>query len=358
MKTFSVPAQNAPVLDEEVATPTPTGNQILLRVTHAGVCHTDTHVQDGGYDLGARGFLEMTSRGLSFPAVMGHETVGEVIAVGDHVTAAVAPGDTRLIYPWIGCGECVRCRKDEENYCANSRALGIFTPGGFAEQILVPHEKYLIDIEGLDPAWAATLACSGLTSLSSAKKALTHADPDDTVAVIGTGGVGLMAIAVLKALGHRSIAAIDVRSENLDIARDLGATITVNSSGGGATAALMEAVGGPVAAVIDFVNTGSTVETGFDALSKGGIFVHVGLFGGEFVLPTALMAIKAVVLHGNYVGSLAELHEVVELATAGRLPRIPIIDGPLNADGVNAGLTGLRENTIAGRTVLSPSTGD
>ncbi|GAA4282686.1 alcohol dehydrogenase [Brevibacterium daeguense] len=352
MKTFAVPAQNASVVEREVESPAPEGGQVLLRVLHAGVCHTDTHVQEGGYDLGGRGFLEMTTRGLEYPAVMGHETVGEVIAVGDQVTG-VAPGDVRLIYPWIGCGECVRCQQGEENYCAASRALGIFTPGGFAEEILVPHERYLVDIDGLDPAWAATLACSGLTAYSSARKALAHVSADETVAVIGAGGVGLMAIAVLGALGHRSIAAVDVRDENLTVARELGATITVNSSNGNGVEALTSAAGGPIASVIDFVNTGATVGLGFDALAKGGTFVHVGLFGGEFALPTALMAIKALVLQGNYVGSLQELREVVDIAKQGRLPKIPILSGPLSADGVNAGLTGLRDGTVAGRTVLS-----
>lgn len=354
MKTFMIPEQEAAVTTDEVDTPTPTGHEVLLRVTHAGVCHTDTHVQDGGYDLGTHGFLSMTSRGLTYPAVLGHETVGEVIATGELVKD-VREGDIRLIYPWIGCGKCMACSSGDEHHCNDSQAHGIFSPGGFAEAILVRHEKYLINIDGLDPAWAATLACSGVTALSSAKKALAYTSDNDTVVVVGAGGVGLMTIAVLKALGHYSIAAVDLREENLSAARDLGATITVDSSKGSALKELRESAIGKVTAVIDLVNNGTTVGMGFEALDRGGTLIHVGLFGGEFPLPTALVAIKTLVLQGNYVGSLADLEKVVELAKQGRVPKIPIVAGSLNVEGINAGLRSLRDGTVAGRTVLSPS---
>lgn len=353
MKAFVVPEQEAAVTDHDIDMPRPTGHEVLLRVTYAGVCHTDTHVQDGGYDLGTHGFLSMASRGLTYPAVMGHEVVGEVIATGDLVTG-VHEGDIRLVYPWIGCGECTTCTSGEEQHCNESQAYGIFSHGGFAEEILVRHEKYLINIDGIDPAWAATLACSGVTALSSVQKALAYASDLDTIVVVGAGGVGLMAIAMLKALGHRSIAAVDLREENLVVARELGATIAVNSAAGGAVEKLRESVDGKVSAVIDFVNNGSTVSIGFEILDRGGTLVHVGLFGGEYPLPTALVAIKRLVLQGNYVGSLVELEKVVELAKHGRLPQIPIVEDSLSAKGVNAGLKSLRDGTVAGRTVLSP----
>lgn len=247
------------------------------------------------------------------------------------------------------------CSSGDEHHCNDSQAHGIFSPGGFAEAILARHEKYLINIDGLDPAWAATLACSGVTALSSAKKALAYTSDNDTVVVVGAGGVGLMTIAVLKALGHYSIAAVDLREENLSAARDLGATITVDSSKGSAVKELRESAIGKVTAVIDLVNNGTTVGMGFEALDRGGTLIHVGLFGGEFPLPTALVAIKTLVLQGNYVGSLADLEKVVELAKQGRVPKIPIVAGSLNVEGINAGLRSLRDGTVAGRTVLSPS---
>ncbi|MGM0698430.1 alcohol dehydrogenase [Brevibacterium spongiae] len=351
MKAFAIEKISSPVSEIELSTPTPVDHQVLLKVTHSGICHTDTHVQAGGYDLGSRGFMSMTDRGLTLPAVMGHETVGEVIAVGDSADESLI-GEKRLVFPWIGCGECGRCLAHQENYCDSSQALGIFRPGGFAEEILVPHEKYLVDITGLDAAWAATLGCSGVTSYSAVRKAREFAAPDETIAVIGAGGVGLMAIAMLSAVGHRNIAAVDVNDENLRAAQKLGATTIVNSSDGEGSAKLKSRAGGPVSAVIDFVNTGETVTLGFDALTKGGICVLVGLFGGEFVMPTAVTALKALTVRGNYVGSLDELKDVVQLAKRSDLPKIPISPRPLNAESINSGLDDLRAGKVRGRIVL------
>lgn len=350
MKVFPLESRSAPVVERDEPDLKPTGNEVLLRVSHAGVCHTDIHVQDGGYDLGSRGMLDMMARGFSYPAVMGHETVGEVVAVGEAVDD-VEVGETRLVFPWIGCGQCVHCRHGQENYCGSSQALGIFRPGGFAEHIMVPHSRYAVDVAGVDPAWAAVLACSGVTAYASARKALAYANPDDPVAVIGTGGVGMMAIAVLKALGHRNTVAVDVNDDSLAVARELGASNAVNTSVGGPEA-LVERSGGPVAAVIDFVNSGDTVSLAFDALAKAGTLIHVGLYGGEFVLPTALMALKALTLQGNYAGNLDDVHAVVDLAKRGVLPRLPITQASLTTEDINSTLDSLRAGTVRGRMVL------
>ncbi|WP_101652921.1 alcohol dehydrogenase [Brevibacterium ihuae] len=350
---FAVDAPGRPADRRQVPTPEPSGHEVLLRVIASGVCHTDTHLQEGGYDLGSRGFLEMTSRGIDYPAVFGHEVVGEVVAVGPEA-GGIAVGDVRLVYPWLGCGECPRCRAGQENYCPHSRALGVYASGGFAEHITVPDPRYLLDIGDLRPEAAATLACSGVTAYSAVSKATVYTDPDDPVVVIGAGGVGLMGIAMLKALGHRNIVAADTNPASLDIAAGMGATATVDTSGPDAAARVSEACGGPAPAAVDFVNTGDTVEIAFEVLGKGGTLVQVGLFGGEFRLPTVMMPLKILSLQGSFVGSLAELAEVVELARAGTLPTVPLIPGELSADGVNAGFDGLRRGIVRGRMVLTP----
>ncbi len=166
MKAFAVDGPGAEIVEIERDDPVPVGHEVLLKVQYCGVCHSDAHLRSGGYDMGGRGFLSMASRGMEYPAVFGHEIVGEVLSVGREVTR-VKPGDQRLVFPWIGCGECARCIAGRENDCRNSRSIGVYTWGGFATQVLVPHDKFLIDIEGLDPAWAATLACSGVTSYAA-----------------------------------------------------------------------------------------------------------------------------------------------------------------------------------------------
>ena len=177
MKVFATTGPDAPLQEMEIDSPSPTGRQVLLRVTHSGVCHTDTHSHSGGYDLGDGAWLSIADRGLEYPAVFGHEIVGEVIAVGPDAQG-VQPGDSRIVFPWIGCGECSRCLAGDSNLCATSRAIGVFRWGGFATEVLVPDSDFLVDHEGLDPSWAATLACSGLTSYSSVRRVLPLTDEE------------------------------------------------------------------------------------------------------------------------------------------------------------------------------------
>ena len=241
MQVFAVHGPGEPVKEIEVPTPELAGKEVLVRITHSGVCHSDVHCQEGHFDLGSAGKLPLAASGVEWPAVFGHEIVGTVVAAGPE--ASVQPGDTQyIVFPWIGCGNCQACREDRENYCPRGRNLSVGLRGGFAREVWVPDERYLIGLGDLDPAWGATLACSGVTSYSAVNKVLPRGE-EDVVAVIGAGGVGLMAVAMLKALGHRKIAVVDVSDENLEIAKKLGATITFNSKVDNPGAALLEATG-------------------------------------------------------------------------------------------------------------------
>lgn len=356
MHAFATTEVGGAVTDVELATPTPAGKEVLLKVVRSGVCHTDTHLRQGSYDLGSRGSLRLTDRGVTYPLVMGHEVVGTVEQVGDQVTAH-RPGDVRLVYPWIGCGECRQCRKDRDNHCATGLNLGVARYGGYAEYILVPDEKYLEDVDGLELGWAATLACSGLTAFSAVNKILPL-PPEEPVVVLGAGGVGLTAIATLKALGHEAICAVDLSQANLDIAADLGASMTVLANGDAVSKAIIKACHGPVAAAIDFVNNGTTATAAFDALQKSGQLVQVGLFGGELTVPTALMALKMITIRGSFVGTPDDLHSLVELAKRDVLPHIPIIEANLDAESVQTSLDRLVEGGVPGRIVLCASRTD
>ncbi|WP_256841955.1 alcohol dehydrogenase [Ornithinimicrobium cryptoxanthini] len=351
MTAFAITEAGGRAVAIDAPLPEPTGHEVLLAVTHSGVCHTDMHLRDGGYDLGRRGFLDMTTRGMTYPLVAGHEIVGEVVAVGADVTT-VKPGDVRLVYPWLGCGDCTACHDDRENYCTNGRMLGVQRPGGFASQVHVPHERYLLDVTGIDPARAATLACSGLTSYSAVTKALP-ADPSTAVAVIGAGGLGLMAVAALRALGHETITVLDVNADRLRTARDMGATVTIDTTTAITPDAIMQHTGGPVEAVLDFVNNSDTAELAFSILAKGGTQVAVGLFGGEARISTALLAMKCLTVQGSFVGTLAELHELIALAQGGSLPEAPITRAELGADALNESLDALAAGTVRGRVVLT-----
>lgn len=351
MKVFAHEGPGAPAAELEIENPQLTGAEVLLRVTHSGVCHSDVHCQEGHFDLGDAGQFPLTAIGVEYPIVLGHEIVGEIIDVGPD--AALRPGDTKyIVYPWIGCGECQACREERENYCSGQkRNISILLNGGYAEAVWVPDEKYLLPLGDLDPSLGAMLACSGLTSYSAVKKTMP-VDPNRPIGVIGAGGVGLMTVALLKAQGHQNIVVTDVSEKALENARGVGATATVLSSEGNVTEKLVEAGGGQLAAVIDLVNNGETSNAALFSLANGGTLVSVGLFGGQYRFPTALTAFSLLNIRGNFVGSLPEMKELVELAQTTELPVPPVFTFPLTADEVNKALDGLRNRTLNGRAVL------
>jgi len=351
MRAWAVVETGKPLQEIELPTPEPQGPQVLLEVTHAGVCHSDLHIWEGEYDLGSRGKMRLTDRGVVLPLAMGHEIVGRVVKLGPEAEGkGIKVGDVRLVYPWVGCGKCDVCQRDEENMCLTPRSLGVYQNGGYATHVLATHWKHLVDISGLDPALAATYACSGVTVYSAINK-LMPLSPDEPIVVVGAGGLGLNAIAVLKALGHKRICVVDVSEEKLKAAREEGATDTVLAKGEDTAKRIVEACGGPVAGVIDLVNGTQTARFAFDALRKGGKLVQVGLFGGELSIPLPLMPIRALTVQGSYVGNVKELRALVDIAKKGKLPPIPVTKEPLrNAD---AALNRLREGKVVGRIVLT-----
>src|SRR5262245_25059459 len=284
MKSYAVCQCGAPLELREEATPEPTGSEVLLRVIAAGVCHSDLHFWEGTYDLGGGKQLKLTDRGMTLPLTMGHETVGEVVAAGPDARD-VKPGDRRLVYPWIGCGECKVCRRGDEQLCLKPRFIGVFRPGGYSDHLLVPHSRYLLDFGDIPPEQAAPLACSGLTAYGALRKlgGLVQTEP---VVIIGAGGLGLMCLAVLKALGGHGAIVLDIDPAKRDAARAAGALAAIDPAAPDALQQTAQAADGGVWAVIDFVGSASTVRLGIDCLTKGGKLVVVGLFGGEISIPT------------------------------------------------------------------------
>jgi alcohol dehydrogenase/propanol-preferring alcohol dehydrogenase len=233
--------------------------------------------------------------------------------------------------------------------CLNGRALGVYQNGGYGTHVVAPHPRHLVDPGTIDPSVAATYACSGITVYSAIKKVMPIA-ADEPLVLVGAGGLGLNAIAVLKALGHRNIISVDVSAAKLEAATAAGATGTVVASGEGTAAGIIAAAGGQVGAIIDLVNGTATARFSFDALRKGGKLIQVGLFGGELTLPLPLMAIRALTVQGSYVGNPKELRELVALAQAGTLQALPVTEVP-PSQAYDA-LMRLRDGRVTGRVVL------
>src|SRR5262245_4643049 len=351
MKSYAVCQCGAPLELREQATPEPTGHEVLMRVLAAGVCHSDLHFWEGVYDLGGGKQLKLTDRGMTLPLTMGHETVGEVLAVGPDVRD-VKVGDKRLAYPWIGCGESKVCRRGDEQLCLKPRFLGVFRPGGYSDHLLVPHSRYLLHFGDLPPEQAAPLACSGVTAYGALRKlgGLVQTEP---IVIIGAGGLGLMCLAILKALGGHGAIVLDIDPVKRDAAREAGALAAIDPAAPDALQQIATAADGGAWGVIDFVGSSSTVRLGIDCITKGGRLIVVGLFGGEFTMPTPYIPIKAMTLQGSYTGSLAELKELIDLVRRAPLPMIPVRRRPL--DEAFAALTDLKAGKVTGRVILAPA---
>jgi D-arabinose 1-dehydrogenase-like Zn-dependent alcohol dehydrogenase len=350
MKSYDVAAFGAPLQPFDRPTPQPTGTEVLVRVTAAGVCHSDLHIWEGHYDLGGGKRLNVADRGVKLPLTMGHETAGEVVALGPEATG-VKVGDQRLVYPWIGCGQCAVCKSGEEQLCLQPRFLGIYRAGGYADHLLVPHPRYLLDISGIKPAHAAPYACSGLTTYAALKKVGSLLDREP-ILLIGAGGLGLMCLTILKAMGGKGAIVADIDAKKREAAKAAGALAVVDAGAPDAMKQITDAAGGPLWAVIDYVGATATAQLGLSCLVKGGKLIVVGLFGGDITLSLPLIPMRALTVQGSYVGSLRETQELLDLVRAKNLPPIPIVERPLHE--AYAALEDLRAGRLVGRSVLTP----
>ena len=203
MRAWAVVKNEAPLEEIELPTPEPKGTEVLLETTYCGVCHSDLHIWEGRYDLGGGKVMNLTDRGLTLPIAMGHEIVGRVVKLGPDAKG-VKIGDIRIVFPWVGCGTCAACLADEDNMCLTPKSLGVYQHGGYATHVVAPHPRHLVDPGNVDHAVAATYACSGITVFSAIKKVMPL-PADEPIVLVGAGGLGLNAIAVLRALKHRNI---------------------------------------------------------------------------------------------------------------------------------------------------------
>lgn len=347
MISYDVIEWGKPLQKREHPTPTPTGTEVLLKLKYCGVCHSDVHIRDGYFDMGGGKRFHMSERGMNPPITLGHEPFGTVIATGPQAKEAPI-GQDRLVCPWIGCGTCARCREGMDNHCMSPRWVGVQKPGGYGDHLLIPHPRYLVDSSGIDPAWAATLACSGLTTYSAVSK-LTPIPREEWVAVMGAGGLGLQAIGMLRALGHERIVVVDIDPEKFSAARAAGAAAAVDGRDANAAKKLQEIAGGPLYGAVDLVNNSATASTALATLRKGGRIVMVGLYGGEIPLSLVAVVQRALSIVGSSVGTVAELVQVVALARAGKLKQIPIEKRALSE--VSRTLDELKAGTIVGRVV-------
>jgi alcohol dehydrogenase, propanol-preferring len=348
LRRQSLTAYGAPLSETIVDCPRPTDSEVLVRVERCGVCHSDLHMQDGYFLLGDDKKLDVTG-GRTLPFTLGHEIAGVIEAAGPKATDAPT-GRRVAIYPWIGCGACPACRAGEENLCAASRHLGINVDGGFASHVVVPHSRYLFDYAPLSPALAGAAMCSGLTAYAALDRLRDRATRGPTL-LVGMGGVGMMGLALARALFAHAPLVADTDGKKREAALAAGAAAAFDPADPGARKAILVATGG-VYAACDFVGSERSLQFAVGVLAKGGKVVVTGLFGGAFTIPVAMLGLKAIAIEGIQTGTLAQAREVLELLRAGRIPPMPISERRL-ADA-QAALDDLRAGHVVGRVSLAP----
>ena len=350
MKSARIIAPNEPLTVSESDAPKPQGNQVLVKVKSVGVCHSDLHLWEGGYDLGDGQFMKVTDRGVKYPVTPGHEIVGVIEEMGEGASN-VSKGDEVLVFPWIGCGECPACKVGNENLCDAPKSMGVFQDGGYSDYALIPDSKYLAKLDGVDPDSATSLACSGLTAYTAIKK--SNQNSPEFIVIIGAGGLGLMGVQIAKAITNAKIICVDLDDKKLETAKEMGAHYILNSKDSETSQKILSICNDKGAdSVVDFVNAPPTAKLALSILRKRGNLVLVGLFGGSIELSLVTIPLKSILIQGAYTGNYADMVELLDLARKGTIS--PVISKRYGLDDANTALEDLKARKIIGRAVINP----
>jgi propanol-preferring alcohol dehydrogenase len=325
-----------PLAVEQVPRPVPGAGQALVRIEASGLCHTDIHAAHGDWPVKP-----------SPPFTPGHEGVGIVEALGPGVIE-VAVGD-RVAVPWLGyaCGTCEHCVSGWETLCLEQKNTGYSIDGGFAEYVNA-YARYVVQVpDGVDPLDAAPLTCAGVTTYKAVKVAGTK--PSDLVAVFGVGGLGHLAIQY-AAIAGGTVVAVDLLDEKLELARELGATHTVNARTADPVEAI-QALGGADQAIALAVSPAS-FEQAYRSLRRGGTLFFVGLPADNTIeLPIFETVLNGITVVGSIVGTRVDLREVFELHAAG-LTRV--ITEVRALETVNDAIEDVEAGRVPARIVFVP----
>jgi propanol-preferring alcohol dehydrogenase len=342
MKAVQLHQWQSPPRLVDVPEPHAGPGQVVIDVAGAGVCHSDLHILD--WPPGTLDF--------DLPFTLGHEATGRIAEMGPGVTG-LAVGDAVAVYgPW-GCGVCRNCSTGMENYCLRAAEIrgmgpGLGRDGAMAKRMLVPSPRWLVPIGKLDPVRAAPLTDAGLTPYHAIKRSLSKLVPGSSTVVIGVGGLGHMAVQILRAVSATQIVAVDVCDEKLEHARALGAHVIVRA-GDGAAKRIREATGG-ADVVLDIVGSEASLALAAAVAAARSDVAIVGLAGGKMPIGFGTVPFECAACV-PYWGSRDELHEVIALAQRGAIS-VEVQTFPLSAFAEV--YERLRQGAIKGRAVLVP----
>lgn len=326
-----------PLKIEQVPIPEPGLGQVLVKIVASGVCHTDLHAADGDWPVKPK-----------LPFIPGHEGVGYVAKVGEGVTR-VKEGD-RVGIPWLhtACNGCSYCITGWETLCDSQQNTGYSVDGGFAEYVLADANYVGRIPDGLSYVDAAPILCAGVTTYKGLKE--TDTKPGDWVVISGIGGLGHLAVQYAKAMGLH-VVALARSEEKLELARQLGADLTVNVTKEDPGEAVQAKIGGAHGALVTAVSL-EAFKQAISTLRKGGTCSLVGLPPGEFPTPVFEVVVKRITIRGSIVGTRQDLEECLQFAAEGKVkPTVEL--QPLEA--INDVFERLKYGKVNGRVVLKVS---
>jgi propanol-preferring alcohol dehydrogenase len=351
MRAARMHGYNQPLVLEDVPIPDIRPDEVLLKVTAAGMCRTDLQLVDG--------YFEKYNQ-LSFPVTPGHEIVGEIQKIGSMVAnaAEITEGDQAVVVGGWGDGTCRHCQQGNTHICSHGQWPGFGPYGGYGEYLPVP-ARYLIKVDtrsNLKAEQLAPLTDAGLTPYRGIKK-LRDAGalgPGRILAVFGIGGLGAYAVQYAKLLGAGATVVAFARSkEKLAVAKDFGADHVISTKGKSlddVRKELRTATGqGEVDAVIDCAGAEAMIQMGFSLLSVGGHYSSVGLVGDTINVPLFPLVAREYTYHGSFWGNYNDLSEVISLAQQGRIRHAV---KTIRFEDINENIDLLRTGDIVGRAVV------
>jgi propanol-preferring alcohol dehydrogenase len=338
MKAAVVHEFGQPLVIEDVPVPTPGDNQVLVKVITCGVCHTDLHAANGDWPVKPQ-----------LPLIPGHEAVGYVVALGAGVKNVVE-GDI-VGAPWLysACGCCEFCITGWETLCEEQKNGGYSVNGGFAEYV-VADSRYIARFpKGISFAEIAPIICAGVTVYKGLKE--TEVKPGEWVAISGVGGLGHLAVQYAKAMGMH-VAAVDVADDKLELAKQLGAELTVNAINENPGEVLKKATGGMHGVLVTAVSP-IAFEQGIGMLRRKGTIALNGLPKGSFDLPIFETVLNRYTVRGSIVGTRKDMQEAIAFAVEGKVKANIHL---AKLEDINRVFDDMRKGDITGRVVLQIAT--
>jgi len=342
MKAVRLVAVGQPLVMQEVPVPAVGDREVLVRVKAAGICHSDAHYRAGDSPAGP------------LPLILGHEVAGVVEKVGAQV-ASLKGGDRVCLHYLVTCGDCAYCSRGNEQFCVEGEMIGKHRDGGYAEYICVPARSVVRLPDEIPFEQGAALMCSSSTCLHALRKARLQGG--ETVAVFGSGGLGMSAIQLARALGALEVYAVDINEAKLELAERYGA-IGVNATRVDPVAEIKRLTRGRgVDVAVEVVGLPQTMRQALLSLAVMGRAALVGLTQKSFeVYPYTELLGKEAEIIGSSDHLLSELPTLLELARRGTLDLSEVITRtvPLDAVAINAALDELDRFGGNVRTVITP----